>query len=114
MDGEPNNRRKEMSRIDELKAELARLESEQEFPIMEEPPELEAEVVEETAASPKIVTMIHLGYFETGEPIFQVEGDSNLFILDGLIKYGKRELERVWAARYKRIDEANEQNNQAN
>lgn len=65
--------------------------TEAEFTEVVEAPE---EVVNE------VVTEVRIGMKADGEIYFTLSGnDQNLIVVDGLLDYGKREMDRVWANR---------------
>lgn len=74
--------------------------------VNEETTDDENEEGEEQKQGDRIVTLIQVGYTESGRPFFNVDGDINLFVLDGLIDYAQRQLDKEWELREIAAEEA--------
>lgn len=65
-----------------------------------EAPVVEAEFTEVEEAKPEIKCAVTVGMTQAGDIFFNVEGaDQNLLLMEGLLKYAERHMNRVWEGR---------------
>lgn len=63
-------------------------------------PVVEAEFTEVEEKQPEVKCAVTVGMTTDGDIFFDVKGeDQNLLLMEGLLKYAERHMDRVWAGR---------------
>lgn len=97
-----------MRSIEEIQEEIQRLEKEmasveEENNPLDDVPVYEAEVVHddetEEEQSINLVTLIQIGITADGQFVFDVQGDRNIVIVEGLRRYFNERMKLEWASR---------------
>ena len=97
-----------MRSIEEIQEEIQRLEKEmasveEENNPLDDVPVYEADVVHddesEEEQSINLVTLIQIGITADGQFVFDVQGDRNIVIVEGLRRYFNERMKLEWASR---------------